>query len=210
MDGNCYACEALATTREHVPPRAFFPSGFRENLWTVPSCALHNLDNSLDVEYVRNVICVQRGTNAVAQAAFETAKRAWERSPALFNRTFNEVREVIIEGEAAGVFPFDLARIKTVVSAMCRALAYRDFGRGYEGDWRVFCASLRSEQASPEWDRFRAMLSDSQFTTVTTPQPQVFTYGKLALDIAFAYRLVFYDAFTVFSWPVINYAQHGA
>ena len=32
----CYTCEAEATTREHVPPRAFFPQGFRTNLWTVP------------------------------------------------------------------------------------------------------------------------------------------------------------------------------
>ena len=128
------------------------PSGFRGNLWTVPSCILHNLDNSLDVEYnVRNVICIHRGANTVAEAASETAKRSWDRSQALFSRTFDKVREVIVEGEAAAVFPLDLARVKTVVSAMCRALAYRDFGGGYEGDWRVFCASFGSEQASPEW-----------------------------------------------------------
>ena len=63
----CYNCDLPSTTREHVPPLGFFPRGFRNNLWTVPSCARHNLDNSLDVEYARNVIVSHRNVRGTAQ-----------------------------------------------------------------------------------------------------------------------------------------------
>jgi hypothetical protein len=164
----------------------------------------HNLDNSLDVEYVRNVISIQPGTNAAAKAAIETAMWSLERSPGLLNQTFRELREVLIEGEVADAFPFDLGRVKGVLSAVCRALAYRDFGRDYQGDWRVFCASLGSEELSPEWEAFRRMLAALAFTSATVPQPDVFTYGTQTRDAAFVYRLVFYGAFVAFAWPVSN------
>ena len=32
----CYACNQLATSREHTPPRSFFPEDRRKNLITVP------------------------------------------------------------------------------------------------------------------------------------------------------------------------------
>jgi hypothetical protein len=122
-------CDEVSSTREHVPPQCFFPNGQRENLWTVPSCALHNLGNSKDVEYVRNVLVTQRGTNETASELFQVVKRSWDRSPALFSRTFHDFRTALVEGEEAGVFPFDLPRIKAVMTAVCHALAFRDFGR---------------------------------------------------------------------------------
>src|SRR5215510_6190671 len=97
----CYMCDQPAMSREHVPPRSFFPVGRRDNLWTVPSCAEHNLENSTDVEYVRNVVCVQRGSNAVAEESFEVAKRSWTRSPGLFHQTFHDVQAIVLEGEQA-------------------------------------------------------------------------------------------------------------
>jgi hypothetical protein len=60
----CYMCAADATTREHVPPKSFFPRGHRDNLVTVPSCVAHNHDQSLDIEYVRTLIAGFYGTNA--------------------------------------------------------------------------------------------------------------------------------------------------
>lgn len=203
MDVECYACGQPGSTREHVPPRAFFPKGRRDHLWTVPSCSEHNLDNSLDVEYVRNVICVQRSTNAVAEAVFESAKRSWNRSPALFTRTFRDVVEAVVDGESAGLFPFDLDRVTTVLSAVARALSYRDFGPGYKAEWRVFCATLLSKDPAPRWDSFRDMVSGLRFTANATPNPDVFTYGVHVLDVAFIYKLVFYEGFVAFAWPVI-------
>jgi hypothetical protein len=84
----CYMCAAEATTREHVPPKSFFPMSYRENLVTVPSCATHNHDQALDIEYVRNVIAGSYGTNAQAEQTFEVAKRSFDHSSALFHQTF--------------------------------------------------------------------------------------------------------------------------
>jgi hypothetical protein len=57
-------CSADATTREHVPPKSLFPKGYRENLTIVRSCVTHNHDQSLDIEYARNLITGFYGVNA--------------------------------------------------------------------------------------------------------------------------------------------------
>ena len=113
----CYMCKAEATTREHVPPRSFFPTGHRDNLVTVPSCVTHNHDQSRDIEYVRNVIAGFHGTNVQAEQTFEVAKRSFDRSPALFYQTFGDFETVLVNGEETGVFTFDLERVKSVMRA---------------------------------------------------------------------------------------------
>lgn len=49
----CYfqGCAQQATTKEHIPPRAFFPKDQREQLITVKSCEHHNTDKSGDDLY---------------------------------------------------------------------------------------------------------------------------------------------------------------
>ncbi len=207
----CYMCDQSASNSEHVPPRSFFPKGKRTNIWTVPSCPTHNLDNKLDVEYVRNVITTQLGTNATAEQVLEVAKRSWDCSPALFARTFHDIEAVIVQEQETGAFPLDLARVKSVMSAVAHALAYRDFGRQYLGDWRVFCATLRSQKPTPDWDKLRRALAGAAYEPVVTPQPDVFEYGiHRTKPIGFIYRLVFYGGFVVFAWPVIRTTEEVA
>jgi hypothetical protein len=50
----CYMCDRDASSREHVPPAAFFPEqkespdgkDYRRNLITVPSCSKHNYEKT--------------------------------------------------------------------------------------------------------------------------------------------------------------------
>jgi hypothetical protein len=201
----CYMCGMPASTREHVPPRSFFPKAMRTNLWTVPSCNEHNLDNNLDVEYVRNVVSTQRGTNPTAENVLEVAKRSWDYSPALFNRTFREFWVANVEDEKAGIFPFDLQRVESIMVAIVHALSCRDFGRTYIGEWHVFCASLGSRRPTPDWDNLRNILSNVPYQPVPVPVPEVFEYGiHLTHPVGFIYRLIFYGGFVVYAWPVIN------
>src|SRR6266540_358166 len=105
---SCYNCNDGDTTREHVPPLSFFPKGFRTNLWTVPSCERHNLGNSMDVEYVRNVIVSHRNVRGTAQQLAQSASfRSFERSSALFFRTFAGAEVTVIDRQPTAVFPFD-------------------------------------------------------------------------------------------------------
>lgn len=57
-------CEQKATSKEHVPPKCFFPKSqdtsgskdYRKNLITVPSCDKHNSQKSQDDEYLRMLV----------------------------------------------------------------------------------------------------------------------------------------------------------
>lgn len=147
----CYTCDAPATSDEHVPPWSFFPPRLQgKALETVPACAAHNEDNAPDVEYVRNVLAIQYGTNSVAEEVFERAKASWDHSPKLFNRTFHDFQTAEVAGAATaeeiGVFTIDLPRVKRVVEAIAYALYYREKGRAWPGRFEVFCA-LHSEQS---------------------------------------------------------------
>ena len=205
----CYMCDAAGDTREHVPPKSFFPRARRANIWSVPSCPAHNIDNSSDVEYVRNAICIHYGTNTAAEA-FEVAQRSFDYSPALFNKTFRELKAIVVDNQEVGQFPFDLPRVKRVMNAVVHALAFRDFGREYIGEWRIFCATLRSSTDTPieriaAWDSLRSLLKSAAFTPMAVPQPEVFSYGVHKMrGGGFIYRLVFYGGFVVYAWPVLK------
>lgn len=56
----CYyqGCKQGGITKEHVPPKSFFPKDQRKQLLTVPSCTLHNNSKSSDDVYVLAQICL--------------------------------------------------------------------------------------------------------------------------------------------------------
>ena len=57
---SCYyqGCQRRGTTREHIPPKSFFPNDQRNQLLTVTSCELHNNSKSSDDIYVLAQICM--------------------------------------------------------------------------------------------------------------------------------------------------------
>jgi len=201
----CYACDEPATTKEHAPPKSFFPQGKRRNLITVPSCSVHNRDNSPDVEYVRNAIASLAGLNAAGELLIDTAKRSFGHSPALFERTFRSFA-VHSREEQVGTYKFDLGRVDNVMGAVVQALHYRDQGQKW-GRWQLFIPSLGSESSlvhkCPDgWDAFRDLLNRIPYVSRSTAEPEVFTYGSHALNWAWVYRLTFYGRFAVNAWMV--------
>jgi hypothetical protein len=197
----CYMCEAQANTREHVPPKAFFPGGCRQNLATVPSCETHNHAHSLDIEYVRNLIAGFYGVNAQGELVFEAAKRSYDRSPALFNRTFHDFDTVRFAGDETAKFTVDLERMKAVMRPIAHAVYFADFGRRFEPQWNVFVASMRSREdlagLPSQWQPFRDLLATLQFVPRKVPYPEIFTYGIHQMDGGLVYRFVFYGSFRV-------------
>ena len=195
----CYMCAADATTREHVPPRSFFPKGLRENLATVPSCLIHNHDQSLDIEYARNIITGFYGINTQGEQAFEFAKRSYDRSPALFNQTFRDFEKVYFNGDETGVFTIDLDRIKSVMRPIANALYFHDYGEVYSGQWKVFIPSMgsRDKGSAEQWQGFRDLLASIQFTAKPVPHPDIFTYLVHEMPDGFVWEFVFYGAFKV-------------
>jgi hypothetical protein len=174
-------CDAEASTREHVPPKAFFPSGYRQNLVTVPSCEVHNHDQSLDIEYARNVITGFYGANAQGEMAFETTERSFDRSSKLFSQTFHDAEIIRFAGDETIKFTIDLERIKGVMRPIAHAVYFGDFGQRYESQWNVFVASMRSQEdlagLPSQWQSFRDLLATLQFLPRDVSHPEIFTYG---------------------------------
>jgi hypothetical protein len=167
-----------------VPPRSFFPQKYQgKRLLTVPSCEEHNGGNSKDVDYVRGVLCIQYGTNPTAEEVMETAKRSWDHSPKLFDRTFAGIVEAEVLGGAMpvtiGVFKIDLARVKTVMRAIAHAIYYIERGHAWAGTFEVFCAfhSEKSLQGLPDGsEEVGNWLARREYAERATLHPDVFEY----------------------------------
>jgi hypothetical protein len=201
----CYACDQPATTREHVPPICFFPKEHRANLITVPSCALHNNANSLDVEYSRNVITTMFGTNEIAQKQFDDkVERSFVNSPNLVNTTFADIHGVVFEGVLTAVCTVNTKRIERVMSACASALHFRETGER-KTEWYVVFPNLAFSENAPQeavaaWSEALSILGKVRLSRRSTSAPEVFQYA-VAEVLGPAYGMLFYKAFSVFALP---------
>ena len=61
----CYyqGCTKKGITKEHIPPRSFFPKGEKEQLLTVKSCEIHNNRKATDDQYVLAQICMSASSS---------------------------------------------------------------------------------------------------------------------------------------------------
>jgi len=68
----CYfpGCTDKGITKEHIPPRSFFPDGEKVQLLTVKSCEKHNNAKSKDDLYVLAQICMNSSPSNRAREVF--------------------------------------------------------------------------------------------------------------------------------------------
>ncbi|ADL51378.1 hypothetical protein [Clostridium cellulovorans] len=68
----CYyqGCNDEGITKEHIPPRSFFPDGEKEQLLTVKSCEKHNNAKSQNDLYVLIHICMNASPSNRAREVF--------------------------------------------------------------------------------------------------------------------------------------------
>lgn len=197
----CYMCDEDATTREHVPPRSFFPKGIGENLLTVPSCLAHNQSQSRDIEYVRNVIVACYGINDLGEQTFEIARKSFNRSKALFYQTFGDFEAIEFNGVKTGRFRIDLQRMQSVMRPIANAIYYSDYGSRYDAEWKVFVTSLKSLEDFTgqvnQWQPFRNLLVTLQFLDRATPHPTIFKYAVHEMPDGLIFKFEFYGSFTI-------------
>jgi hypothetical protein len=203
VPNRCYMCAAEATTREHAPPRSFFPIELRSGLVAVPSCPKHNNDNSADVEYVRNVIVGAYQVNEIGLRLLPKAQGSFRRSPKLFARTYRQSWPVATPKGKSIVSRLDMTRFDGVMAAIAYALYYKDEAREYDGKWGIFSPSLYSLKALlsrgiNDWERFRQMLAVVKFNPRATTQPKVFRYWVWReAESRLIYKFDFYEGFVV-------------
>jgi len=208
----CYACDQTATTKEHAPPKSFFPEAQRHNLITVPSCALHNNANAMDVEYTRNIVSTSYGINDVGQQHFlDKAMRSFDHSPKLLSATFSDIRPVQLQGVQIGSFTVDVSRINAVMSACVAALHFHETGEKLQR-WEIVLPNMRFNPSSTtdeqvgNWRQFLSLFSQMNWDVRTVNSPDVFEYAVSSLPDGRVYSMRFYKAFLVFCLkaPEIN------
>lgn len=207
INETCYMCDRPATTREHAPPLSFFPENKRHNLITVPSCYTHNVGNSVDVEYVRNIVVTDIHTNDIGREMFSAkVRKSYARGHKLRRSTFRKLRPVLIGGRETAVVQISERRLNPIIRAIACALYFHDFGEQFQHRWSIYRATMLADSLAfndipdninPE---IRAVLRSVPTADRDTNQPEVFKYGVYRLvEHRIIYRLVFYGGVDIYA-----------
>jgi hypothetical protein len=129
----CYfqGCTEKGITKEHIPPRSFFPDGEKEQLLTVKSCERHNNAKSKDDLYVLAQICMNASPS----------NRARKVAPQLdFNN--GALRKKLTNGAASlgnGVFQYkvDVNRFVDFFTALSCGIIYKSCGSSLPANYKI-------------------------------------------------------------------------
>jgi hypothetical protein len=199
-------CPNTATSDEHVPAKCFFPeeSLYRKELITVRACPTHNEDTSKDDEYVRNVIAMSMGTNAVASNQFlKKVTESFKKSPKLFQRTLGINQKIKINNQETRAFRIERNRLDRVMRKIAYALYFSNFKLPWDRELNIMTQNVVNSDLSK--DEFGSLIST--FKPLLPPlstngaNPKVFHYSILPARTGnnqdSVLRLVFYEGFTV-------------
>nr|WP_315448615.1 hypothetical protein [uncultured Pseudomonas sp.] len=125
QEKKCYFCGETANTREHVPPKGFFPKETRKNLITVSACEVHNNHKSGDDEYFRMTLAGIAWSD-LPTSMQETIIRSVKRKPALARHILETSKK-----NDTGWFTYDAdgVRIDHVLECIGRGLLFREQGK---------------------------------------------------------------------------------
>lgn len=134
----CYfqGCNEKGITKEHIPPRSFFPDGEKEQLLTVKSCALHNNAKSKDDFYVLAQICMNASPNNRAREVFMSKV-----APQLdFNN--GALQTLLAEGavplgNGAVEYKVDVARLDDFFTALSCGLIFKSCGSSLPANYTI-------------------------------------------------------------------------
>ena len=128
---SCYRCGAPATTREHLPPKSFFPKGGNLQLKTVPSCPEHNNAKSDDDQYLLAHISIHaaRGDNLAKKVFVKSIEPQIGRRPAFRDLLTDES---IRGGDGAVAYRVDMARFDNFFDHLCHALYFDRYGSPFD------------------------------------------------------------------------------
>ncbi len=200
----CYCCEKAATTRDHIPPKCFFPEkkylssnspDYRSNLITVPSCSDHNNHRSSDDEYTAAVIVM----NSESDLAFTIFKSKWvktllRREVALGQRIFSTAKSVRVISKKNGLLipyetlaiSYEMKRIERVIESIACAIYYIE--SDYQEKWANECIIQ-----SPNF--LNRDLSHSQDAYELNQINQAFIHGEKYQELGLTKKVVHPDVF---------------
>ncbi|NUB04638.1 hypothetical protein FW320_00305 [Azospirillum sp. Vi22] len=129
----CYRCDNPGTTREHFPPKSFFPKGGGLQLKTVRSCENHNNKKSHDDQYVLAQICMNaaRADNA-AKRSFLVSIEPQLKHSERFKRLLADGAQRLPNGSYR--YPVNINRINNFFDSLCCAIFFDKYGSHFNSD----------------------------------------------------------------------------
>ncbi len=213
----CYMCDMPATSREHVPPKCFFPEqkdfgrakDYRRNLMSVPSCDLHNSEKSKDDEYLQFVITSHFENNPIAQKQFSTKiMRAVKRNPSMYG-FIKDNYPITVFGKPSAAYTIDRNRFDKELDHIARALYYLHHKSKLYLPMIIHTPDLFKVNQPVARDVNQRMQEIENMTVSTLAnQPmygenrEVFYYQFLDMEevSGFVVRIVFYEGFVVIAY----------
>lgn len=215
---HCYMCSAVATSREHVPPKNLFPepkdvsgANYRNNLITVPSCTLHNAAKSNDDEFLMVSLAGIIGNNSIGyihklgkvdRAVRRTANR-------LLDQVLIEKKEVFrVEANPNMFYDViwgtpDVKRLHSCFEHIGYGLHWHNFGKRFDGEIKVLLGYLfHRDHNQKTWVNF--IKEKSEVDLKDKPKlgdnPDVFYYQVSDPDEfkLFLIKLTFYGGLNVY------------
>jgi hypothetical protein len=193
-------CNEPATGVEHAPAKCFFPKGYRQNLITVPSCALHNNSTSKDDEYVRGIIVTTSGTNDLAVKHWRgDVRKTYIHSPKLFLNTFNQRK-----GDS---YFHDRLRIDQLMIKIAYALYYYIYKKTWESNPAPFYKQLTFDDGTTDIEvRLPDYKDIPDYNIYEGENQSVFKYqwleGSFNGRSDCLFKMIFYEGFEVIIIPL--------
>lgn len=215
----CYCCDRDATSKEHVPAKAFFPeqkylpkgcTDLRKNLITVPSCEYHNTNKSGDDEfygcltamiadsYVASEFFAKKWIKALTRNGGSLAKR-------MFHYGLTEVQ--LQTGDLTAGFEIDREEFDEYFMTLTRALYYSESGTKLhindgERGWSIIPVFVFNKDLSRPYDDINiegmrrnfislAQTSLAQYQ-IKGENIDVFWFQRVETDSKLIYRYMFY------------------
>ena len=176
----CTYCGELPTTRDHVPPRAFFCKPRPDNPAVVPCCLKCNNSFAIDDEYAALWIAGHAGSGLDPRAydILEKMFRSLERPQARgFRRSVAGVLESgelckdPFTGEDAIEVSVDVPRIARVIARTAIGLHLRHYKERLVPEWGAFATPLEGLTLIPEDHELKDYLETSILEITRTCVP---------------------------------------
>jgi hypothetical protein len=221
----CYMCDLPATSKEHVPPKCFFPeqkdlgaeTNYRVKLLSVPSCSQHNLSKAQDDEYVLFVITSHYENHPVAQQHFSTKiMRAVRRRPSLLKFSANK-SPAVVDGRSSFAYEVDRDRFDNVFDHMARALFFHHYNSKLSLPIAICTPDLFMIKSSKA-KKINDMMEEIEIETIKElsnqlshgTNPDIFSYQFRYRDEipSFLVRMTFYGGFVVIAYASPSIPVH--
>ena len=149
---SCYfqACSEPGRTKEHIPPKSFFPKDQRNQLLTVKSCDRHNIAKSSDDVYVLAHICMNVSPSNRSREVFKQSA-----VPQLGHNA-ETLRKRLVKGAvvlpSGAFYKVQIDRFHNFFTALSCGIVYKACGARLPAEYRIghLYHDFKNEKETPE------------------------------------------------------------